>query len=83
MFLFLLLAAVGFGHALVNIATEKPNKNTVHIEGVGVLRRTSSAACPRKPRAWGLKDAPVTVQVFDDVQSSECRAKPSSRRSRR
>jgi protein-disulfide isomerase len=69
----LLLAGVGgLGYALVNIATQKPNENTVHIEDIGTAQELFGGV-PQEGERLGSEDAPVTVQVFDDVQSSECR----------
>ena len=70
--LFLLLGAFGLGYALVNISTQKPNKNTVHIEGIGTAQELFGGV-PQEGARLGSEDAPVTVQVFDDVQSSQCR----------
>jgi len=67
---FLALLALGYG--IVNIATQKPNKNTVHIEGIGEAQQLFGGV-PQEGARLGSEDAPVTVQVFDDVQSSECR----------
>jgi protein-disulfide isomerase len=70
--LLLLLGVGGLGYALVNIATQKPNKNTVHIEGVGAAQELFGGV-PQEGARLGSEDAPVTIQVFDDVQSSQCR----------
>ena len=70
--LILLLGAIALGYALVNIATQKPNKNVVHINGVGEAQELFGGV-PQEGARLGSEDAPVTVQVFDDVQSSECR----------
>jgi protein-disulfide isomerase len=70
--LILLLGAIALGYALVNIATQKPNKNTVHIEGIGTAQELFGGV-PQEGARLGSEDAPVTVQVFDDVQSSQCR----------
>lgn len=70
--LFLLLGLVALGYGLVNIATQKPNKNTVHIEGIGTAQELFGGV-PQEGARLGSEDAPVTVQVFDDVQSSKCR----------
>ena len=52
--LILLLGVVALGYALVNIATQKPNKNTVHIDGVGdgagTLRRRAAGRRPARLR---------------------------------
>jgi protein-disulfide isomerase len=70
--LILLAFLVALGYGLVNIATQKPNKNTVHIDGIGTAQELFGGV-PQEGARLGSEDAPVTVQVFDDVQSSECR----------
>jgi protein-disulfide isomerase len=70
--LILLLGAIALGYALVNIATQKPNKNTVHIANVGTAQELFGGV-PQEKERLGSEDAPVTVQVFDDLQSSDCR----------
>jgi protein-disulfide isomerase len=69
--LILLLGGIALGYALVNIATQKPNKNVVHISGVGQAQELFGGV-PQEGARLGSEDAPVTVQVFDDVQSSKC-----------
>ena len=68
----LLLGAIALGYALVNIATQKPNKNTVHVEGIETAQRLFGGV-PQEGARLGSEDAPVTVQVFADEQSSLCR----------
>lgn len=70
--LVLLLGAIALGYALVNIATQKPNKNTVHISGVEQAQQLFGGV-PQEGARLGSEDAPVTVQVFADEQSSDCR----------
>jgi protein-disulfide isomerase len=70
--LLLLLGLIALGYGLVNIATQKPNKNTVHLEGIGTAQELFGGV-PQEGARLGSEDAPVTVQVFDDVQSSDCR----------
>jgi hypothetical protein len=66
---FLALLALGYG--IVNIATQKPNKNTVHIEGIGEAQQLFGGV-PQEGARLGSEDAPVTVQIFGDEQSSLC-----------
>jgi hypothetical protein len=66
------LTLLALGYALVSIATQKPNKNTVHIEGVGEAQELFGGV-PQEGARLGSEDAPVTVQVFGDEQSSVCR----------
>jgi hypothetical protein len=70
--LVLLLGAVGLGYAIVNIATQKPNENIVHISGVERAQGLFGGV-PQEGARLGSEDAPVTVQVFADEQSSLCR----------
>jgi Thioredoxin len=70
--LILLLGAIAFGYALVNIATQKPNDNVVHINGVEQAQQLFGGV-PQEGARLGSEDAPVTVQVFADEQSSQCR----------
>jgi protein-disulfide isomerase len=70
--LIMLLGAIALGYALVNIATQKPNKNVVHISGVGEAEELFGGV-PQEGARLGSEDAPVTIQVFDDLQSSDCR----------
>ena len=70
--LIMLLGAIALGYALVNIATQKPNKNTVHLADVGTSQELFGGV-PQEEARLGSEDAPITVQVFDDLQSSDCR----------
>jgi len=70
--LILLVGLVALSYGLVNIATQKPNKNVVHLEGIGTAQELFGGV-PQEGDRLGSEDAPVTVQVFDDVQSSVCR----------
>jgi protein-disulfide isomerase len=66
------LVLFALGYSLVNIATQKPNKNIIHIEGVGETQELFGGV-PQEGARLGSEDAPVTVQVFADEQSSDCR----------
>jgi hypothetical protein len=66
------LVLLALGYAVVNIATQKPNKNTVHIDGIGETQELFGGV-PQEGARLGSEDAPVTVQVFGDEQSSLCR----------
>lgn len=66
------LVLLALGYAIVNIATQKPNKNTVHIAGIGEAQQLFGGV-PQEGARLGSEDAPVTVQVFSDEQSSLCR----------
>jgi protein-disulfide isomerase len=66
------LTLIALGYAVVNIATQKPNKNTVHVAGIGEAQELFGGV-PQDGARLGSEDAPVTVQVFGDEQSSLCR----------
>lgn len=66
------LVLLALGYAIVNIATQKPNKNTVHIDGIGEAQELFGGV-PQEGARLGSEDAPVTIQVFGDEQSSYCR----------
>ncbi|MFT3866096.1 MAG: thioredoxin domain-containing protein [Solirubrobacterales bacterium] len=67
-----LLVLIALGYALVNIATQKPNKNLMKVEGVQHAQELFGGV-PQEGARLGSEDAPVTVQVFADEQSSEVR----------
>jgi protein-disulfide isomerase len=66
------LVLFALGYSIVNIATQKENKNVIHLEGVGTAQELFGGV-PQEGARLGSEDAPVTVQVFDDIQSSVCR----------
>ncbi len=67
---FFVLLAIGY--SIVNIATQKPNKNVVNIEGVGQAQELFGGV-PQEGARLGSEDAPVVVQVFADEQCGDCR----------
>ncbi|HVW46148.1 MAG TPA: thioredoxin domain-containing protein [Solirubrobacterales bacterium] len=67
---FLVLLALGY--AIVNIATQKPNKNIVRIAGVEEAQELFGGV-PQEGARLGSEDAPVVVQVFADEQCGDCR----------
>lgn len=66
------LALLALGYAVVNIATQKPNKNFVRIAGVEEAQELFGGV-PQEGTRLGSEDAPVVVQVFADEQCSDCR----------
>jgi hypothetical protein len=69
--LILLLVGLAIGYSVVNLATQKPNKNTVHLVGIEEAQSLFGGV-PQEGARLGSEDAPVTVQVFGDEQSSLC-----------
>jgi len=67
-----LLALIALGYSLFNLATQKPNHNIIHIEGAEQAQELFGGV-PQEGARLGSENAPVTVQVFADEQSSNCR----------
>jgi protein-disulfide isomerase len=68
----LTLAVVGLGYALVEIATRKPGPAAVRVAGIGTAQSIFGGVEQAGDRL-GSADAPVAIQVFNDLQCSDCR----------
>jgi protein-disulfide isomerase len=68
----LALCLVALGYAVVEIATQKAGPAVVHIAGIGEAQEIFGGV-PQEGDRLGSSDAPVTIQVFDDLQCSSCR----------
>jgi protein-disulfide isomerase len=68
----LVLALFGVGYLIVEIATQKPGRAVVHVEGISDAQEIFGGI-PQEGDRLGSSDAPVTIQVFNDMQCSECR----------
>jgi protein-disulfide isomerase len=62
----------GLGYAIVDISTQKPGRAVVELEGIGDAQRIFGGI-PQAGDRIGSDDAPVTIQVFNDLQCSSCR----------
>ncbi len=69
----LLFAASAIGYGLVQIATRPAGSAVVHVAGVADAQRIFGGV-PQEGDRLGSSDAPVTIQVFNDLQCSNCRA---------
>ena len=67
----LVLGAIALGYSLVNISTQKPSEDVVHIAGIEDAQRLFGGV-PQEGDRVGSADAPVTIQVFNDLQCSSC-----------
>jgi hypothetical protein len=67
------LALFGLGYALVNIATQKPGRALVDVEGIETMQETF-AGVPQEGDRVGSADAPVAIQYFADMQCGGCRS---------
>jgi protein-disulfide isomerase len=68
----LLLALVALGYAVVGIATKKAGRAPVRIEGISTAQATFGGI-PQEGDRLGSSDAPVSIQVFADLQCGDCR----------
>jgi protein-disulfide isomerase len=66
-----LLALIALGYALVNISTQKPNTEVVDIEGIENAQGLFGGV-PQEGDRVGSSDAPITAQIFNDMQCSSC-----------
>lgn len=70
--LLLALGLVGLGYAIVQISTRKPDPGIVHVAGISEAQEVLGGV-PQEGVRLGSNDAPVTIQVFNDLQCSDCR----------
>lgn len=68
----LALSAGGLGYALVKIATRPPGPNAVRVAGIGTAQSIFGGV-PQAGDRLGSSDAPVSIQIFADLQCSTCR----------
>jgi len=70
--LVLALAVGGLGYALVEIATRAPGPNAIRVAGIGTAQSVFGGVQQAGDRL-GSSDAPVSIQIFADLQCSTCR----------
>jgi protein-disulfide isomerase len=68
----LALGLFGVGYLVVSVATLKPGDPVVHVAGITDAQRLFGGV-PQEGDRLGSADAPVTIQVFNDLQCSNCR----------
>ncbi len=66
------IALVVLGYAVVNIATQKPGRSVVRLAGIAEAQEIFGGV-PQEGDRLGSSDAPVSIQVFNDLQCSSCR----------
>lgn len=66
------LGLLGLGYAVVNIATQKAGRDVVHIAGISEAQEIFGGV-PQEGDRLGSSDAPVSIQIFNDLQCSSCR----------
>jgi protein-disulfide isomerase len=68
----LTIGLVALGYVIVEVSTQKPGRAVVHLDGIGDAQRIFGGV-PQEGDRIGSSDAPVTIQVFNDMQCSSCR----------
>jgi hypothetical protein len=67
------LALAALGYALVQISTREAGREVVRVEGIDDAQQLFGGV-PQEGDRLGSSDAPVAIQVFDDLQCGNCRA---------
>jgi protein-disulfide isomerase len=68
----LALALFALGYALIDIATRPAARDVVRIEGIAEAQEIFGGV-PQEGDRLGSSDAPVSIQVFNDLQCGNCR----------
>ncbi len=68
----LALAMAALGYAIVNIATQKAGRDVVRLAGIAEAQEIFGGV-PQEGDRLGSSDAPVSIQIFNDLQCSSCR----------
>lgn len=69
----LALAVAALGYAIVAISTREADPSVVRVAGIADAQGLFGGV-PQEEDRVGSADAPVSIQVFNDVQCSSCRA---------
>ena len=72
MILALALALTAVGYAVVDIATKAPGRDVVRVDGIATAQELFGGV-PQEGERLGSADAPVSIQVFADMQCGSCR----------
>jgi Thioredoxin len=67
------LALAALGYSLVDISTKEAGRDVVRVEGIAAAQQIFGGI-PQEGDRLGSDDAPVAIQVFNDLQCGNCRA---------
>jgi protein-disulfide isomerase len=68
----LALGLAALGYTIVTLSTQEAGDPVVHLDGISDAQRLFGGI-PQEGERLGSSDAPVTIQVFNDLQCSDCR----------
>lgn len=68
----LAMGLIALSYAIVKIATQKEDKGIVHVAGISEAQELFGGV-PQEGDRLGSNDAPVSIQVFNDLQCAGCR----------
>jgi protein-disulfide isomerase len=66
------IALLALGYLVVELSTQKAGRQVIEISGLSDMQRTFGGI-PQEGDRLGSSNAPVTIQVFNDLQCSNCR----------
>jgi protein-disulfide isomerase len=69
----LALLAIALGYGIVELSTQSPNEDLIRVEGLDDSQRIFGGVAQQDDRL-GSADAPVAIQIFNDLQCRDCRA---------
>jgi protein-disulfide isomerase len=70
--LLLVLGLTALGYLIVQLSTQEPGDPVVHLDGITDAQRLFGGM-PQEGDRLGSDNAPVTIQVFNDLQCGACR----------
>lgn len=68
----LALGLIALGYTIVSISTREAGDPVVHLDGITDAQRLFGGV-PQEGERLGSSNAPVTIQVFNDLQCGDCR----------